>query len=310
MATFGELIHGRKPDVAPFIPTDPLEELKKLLSGELGAFPDITRLGDAYQSTMMGYLQNALGPDFLSSLKTGASGAQDELTRARQFLTGDLPPDVMANVFRHSAFQNLGSGLGGSPAGAANQARQLGLSQIDLIKTGAGLLDEGTNAAQRWAQIASGTILDPKSQLYSPDWFSNFMAQQNAMKQATKQLRYNVAAAPDPAWADRAKLFANLTGSLLGAGGAGNSMNAYGTNFGGMSGAGGVAGAMGGPSGMMAGMYGSGALGGSTANFGQAGNPGFLSNFWNSYNSTDPNNTGQGVGGMFGNFLGGIFNAG
>jgi len=68
---------------------------------------------------------------------------------------------------------------------------------------------------------------------------------------------------------------------------------------------------MGGPSGMGAGMYGYGSLGPATANFGQPGNnQGFLSNFWNSYNSTNPNNTGIGAGGALGNWLGGIFNAG
>jgi hypothetical protein len=308
--TFGEKIHGMKPEVADFIPTDPIEQLKKMLAGETGAFPQITGLSDLYQKYMMSALDQAI-PGFSDLFKTGGEDTQALLGRAGQFLTGDLPPDVMSDVFRQSAFQNIGSGLWGSPGGSANQARQLGISKLDLINKGAGLLESGTNAAQRWAQIASGTILNPAQQLYSPDWFSNFMATQNQLRQATKQLKYNTAAAPDPAWADRAKLFATLTGSFAGAQGAGNSMNSFGQNFSGMgAGMGGAAGAMGGPSGMMAGMYGGGTLGQGQANFGQPQNQGFLQNFWNSYNSTDPTNKGVGIGGGIGNWLGGIFNAG
>src|SRR4029077_14129898 len=203
--TFGEKIHGMKPEVADFIPTDPIEQLKKMLAGETGAFPQITGLSDLYQKYMMSALGQGL-PGFSARFKTGGADTQSLLNRAGQFLTGELPPDVMSQVFRQSAFQNLGSVLLVSPGGAASQARQLGLSSLDLMKQGAGMLESGTNAAQRWAQIASGTILNPSQQLYSPDWFSNFMATQIQLKQATKQLKYNTAAAPDPAWADRAKL--------------------------------------------------------------------------------------------------------
>lgn len=313
MATFGELIHGRKPDVAAFRPTDPIEELKKLLSGEIGAFPQITQLSDLYQKYMMGALDQAV-PGFTDLLKTGGKDTQSVLDRAGQFLTGELPPDVMSKVFRQSAFQNLGSGLLGSAAGSANQARNLGLTSLDLMKQGAGMLETGTNAAQRWAQIASGTILPPSQQLYSPDWFSNFMATQNQLKQATQQMRYNVAAAPDPAWADRAKLFASIVGMAAGGGMGGGGMNptgAYAQNFGGMNvGQGYNFGGQGG-TGDFKGIIGPPGQ----ANFGQPqntymGNPGFGQNFMNSFNSTDPNNTGQGIGGMFGNWLGGIFNAG
>jgi hypothetical protein len=304
MATFGELIHGRKPEIADFRPTDPIEELKKLLAGETGAFPEITGLSDLYQKYMLGALDQAV-PGFTGLLKTGGADTQTLLDKAGQFLTGELPPDVMSQVFRQSAFQNLGSGLIGSPGGSANQARQLGLTSLDLTKQGAGLLETGTNAAQRWAQIASGTILNPAQQLYSPDWFANFMATQNQLKQATQQLRYNTEAAPDPAWADRAKLFASITGSFAGAQGAGNSMNTYSSTFGGGGGQFGGAGAG-------AGWGGKNTVGSGQVNFGQPDNTnqGFLQNFSNAWKSPDPNYQTQGVGGNLGGWLGGIFNAG
>jgi len=317
MATFGELIHGRKPDVAPFIPTDPMEELQKMLSGEIGDWGQITDLSNLYQQYMLGALDTAV-PGFTGLLKTGAAGTQDELTRARQFLSGELPPDIMSNVFRQSAFQNLGSGLYGSPAGGANQARQLGLSSLDLIKQGAGLLDEGTNASQRWAQIASGTILPPSQQLYSPEWFTNFMAQQNQLRQATKQFRYNVAAQPDPAWADRAKLFASIVGMAAGGGMGGGGLNptgSYAQNMAALNAGGGAAnwsGNVAQGAGYPAGTGWGGVGPQGQAYFGQAGNtnPGFFGNFSNAWQSTDPNYQTQGAGGALGGWLGGIFNQG
>jgi hypothetical protein len=303
MATFGELIHGRKPDVAPFIPTDPMAELQKLLSGEITDFPQITQLSDLYQKYMMGALDQAI-PGFTDSMKTGGADTQALLGRAGQFLTGNLPPDVMAKTFRDSAFQNLGSGLMGSPAGGANAARNLGLTSLDVMKQGAGFLDAGTNAAQRWAQIASGTILPPSQQLYSPEWFTNFMAQQNQAKQNTQQFRYNVAAQPDPAWADRAKLFASITGSFAGAQGAGNSMNTYSQLYGG-GGAGGS-----GPTNWGSNMGQGTGAGGGYPGVGPQGQANFGTNFSNAWSSPDPNYQTQGVGGALGGYLGGIFNQG
>lgn len=308
MATFGELIHGRKPHVAPFISTDPIAELKKLIQGEIGAFPEITNLSDLYQKYMMGALDQAI-PGFTDLFKTGGEDTQALLSQAKPLIEGQLPPDVMDKVFRQSAFQNLGSGLLGSPMGGANSARNLGLTSLDLMKQGAGMLESGTNAAQRWAQIASGTILPPSQQLYSPDWFANFMAQQNQLKMAHNQFRENIAAQPDPAWADRAKLFASIVGMV--GGGMGGGMNPTGYSqqyFAGQGGQG-----QGGPT--MGPGYDSGknVIGPpGQANFGtpENTNMGFLQNFMNSYNSTSPTNTGTGAGGMFGNWLGGIFNQG
>lgn len=304
MATFGELIHGRKPEIAPFIPTDPIQQLQALLKGETGAFPQITQLSNLYQNYMLGALNQAI-PGFTDLMKQGGENAAQTEKNALALQQGQLPPEDIAAMFRTSAAQNLGSGLLGSPAGNANALRNLGIGVLQGQQMGAQLAETGTNAAQRWAQIASGTILPPSQQLYSPEWFTNFMAQQHQAEQATRQMRYNVAAAPDPAWADRAKMFASIVGMATGAGGGlGNSIGqSYNSSFGGM-GAGGAQNWMG--------NYGQG-TGMQQANFGNPQNtynPGFFSNFSQSYQSTDPNNTGRGFGGYLGNLFGGIFNAG
>lgn len=215
MASISELIHGRKPEVAPFIPTDPLEELQKLLRGEITSWDEITQLSDLFQTYMLGAYEKAI-PGFQDILKQGGADTASLLQTAEPLTRGEVPEDVAKEVFRRSAFLALGAGTLGGPMGTALAARNLGLTSLDLINQGANLLNAGGNAAQRWQQIASGTILPPSSQLYSPEWFSNFRAQQRAAKQATKQLKYNVEAAPDPAWAERAQLLASYGGMALG----------------------------------------------------------------------------------------------
>lgn len=295
MATFGELIHGRKPDVAPFISTDPLEMLKKLLSGEIQDWPQITELSNLYQTYMMDAIGQAV-PGFSDILKQGGADTQSLLGEAAPLIKGQIPEDVKNQVLRSSAYQNLQSGGGGQFLNSL-QARDLGTTSLGLMQQGASMLGEGTNAAQRWQQMALGTILPPSSQMYSPEWFSTFMAQQNAAKQATKQLRYNTAAAPDPAWADRANLFASIIGMYAG-GGMGGGLKAtgsYDSTFGHSLGGG----------------Y---ASPGATGGYGQSmsglqtplNNPGFFSNFSQTYNN--PGAPSTGFGGTMGNWAGSLFN--
>lgn len=300
MATFGELIHGRKPEVAPFIPTDPIAMLKKLLSGEIKDWPQIEQLGNLYQTYMTQGIEK-LFPNFSDVLSQGGIDTQNLLQSAEPLTRGELPEDVKQQVLRSSAYQGLMAGTLGGPMGAALGARDLGLTSLDLMKQGAGLLGEAGNAAQRWAGLASGTMMNPSSQMYSPQWFSQFMAEQNAAKQATKQLRYNVAAAPDPAWADRAKLFASILGMAGGGmmgGGAGNAATgAYAQNFSNLMGGGG--------DGMSYNQFAQ-TSGGMPQNFGYGQNlygggqnPGFFTNFGTAAAGGDQ----TGIGGWLGSFF-------
>jgi hypothetical protein len=314
MATFGELIHGRKAEFAPLHILDPTDLLRQMLGGEIQDWPQIQQIGDLFQNYMVSGIEN-LVPNFSDLLKEGGTAAQTLLDQALPLERGEIPEDVRQQVYRSGAFQSLGAGTAGSPMSSALTARDLGLTSLDLMKQGAGLAEAGGNAAQRWAGLASGTMLNPQSQMYSPEWFAQFRQQQETAKTASKQLRYNLAAQPDPAWADRAKMFANILGMVGGGGmgGGGGLGGAIGSGYAANAAALGGAGGMGGP--------GMGLGGGYPASYspysmqsnlnpGLGQNPGFLSNFMNSYNSTSPTNTGQGFGGMLGNWLGGIFNAG
>jgi hypothetical protein len=216
MASLADLIHGQKPQIAPFEPTDPIAELQKLLLGESQDWPQIAGLSDMYQTYMTDAFNKLF--DFSDITKQGGIDTDALLKAAQPLIMGDIPKDTAAQVLRSSAARGLSSGLLGSPAGQSIDPLQLGLTSLDLKQMGAGLVGAGTNAAQRWQQIAQGAMLPPSANLYSPEWFTQFIAQQNAARQATKQERYNVAAAPDPAISGIAGTIMNLVGAYLGHG--------------------------------------------------------------------------------------------
>jgi len=307
MATFGELIHGRKAKFAPLHLVDPIEMLKQMLSGEIQDWPQIQALGNLFQDYMVSGIEN-LVPQFSDILKEGGATTQSMLEEAAPMIRGEIPDDVKAQVARNSAFQALMSGSMGGPMGTAITARDLGLSSLDIMQKGAGLASMAGNAAQRWAGLASGTMLNPQTQLYSPDWYTTFRQQQETAKTASKQLRYNMEAQPDPAWKDRAQMFANIVGMVAGGGAMGG-----GGGLGGAIGSGYAANAaaLGGGTGdfknVAANPYASAGLQGNlNPGLGQpTQNPGFFTNFWNAYQNQNPQQQFTGLGGWFGSLLGG-----
>lgn len=230
MASISDLIHGKKPEVAKFVETDPIEQLQKLLRGEISSWDDITQLSNLYQDYMMGAYEAAI-PGFADILSQGGADTLSLLQSAAPLIEGEIPEDVKSQVLRSSAFQSLMGGTAGSPMASALQARDLGLTSLDLMNKGANLLTAGGNSAQRWASLAQGTILPPTASMYSPAWFAEFQANQEAQRLANKQFQFNVEAAPDPAWRDRAELLASYGGMALG-GGIGGGGKGTGTTMG------------------------------------------------------------------------------
>lgn len=225
MAGIETLIHGRKPEIAKFKATDPIEMLQKLLSGEITDWPQIQQLSDLFQQQQF---QQMGGVDLWKGiLGLGGEDTQKTLEQARSMLGGNIPQDVADKVMRSSAFQSLGAGSLGGPMGSALAARNLGLTSLDMIKQGADLATSGGNAAQRWASLAQSTMLPPSSYLYSPQWFTQYMAQQEQAREAQKQRQFNTDAAPDPAAAGIAGTVTGIIGAIYGHGGGGNNYSDY-----------------------------------------------------------------------------------
>ncbi len=210
-------VFGSKPAVAPYTPTDFSAEQTKALTENIGAFPDITQLGDLYQQYMLGGL-NAQIPGFSNILASGGKTTQEMLDAAAPLLRGEIPQDVQDQVQRSTAYQSLMSGTAGSGMSRALTARDLGLTSLGLEQQGAQLATEGGNAAQRWAGLAEGTMLNPSSMLITPQQQAALTMQNNLYKQSTQQYANNVAASPDPVAKGISDTIMSLVGAYLGHG--------------------------------------------------------------------------------------------
>lgn len=93
---------------------------------------------------------------------TGAARTA-ELASILPLLSGRLPPDVANEVMRAASASNLGLGIGGSQMGQFNTARQLGLTSLNAIGMGSGLLSGllGTMRLANTPGVQSFTGPDP-----------------------------------------------------------------------------------------------------------------------------------------------------
>ena len=190
-------------------------------------WPEIQQLSQLFQQNQF----EQMGFDLPGLLSLGGENAAQTEKNALAWQKGEIPQEAQDALRRFGAQQNLTSGMGfwNPSAGGANQIRNFfsgpgGL--LDYQKAGIDAAAAGGNATQRWQQIAQGTMLPQSAYLYSPQYFNDFMAKQAAAKRDALQQKYNIAAQPDPAWADRAELAGNILGLYAGGnGGAGSSMN-------------------------------------------------------------------------------------
>lgn len=210
-------IFGQKPQIAGFQDVILGDEQIRALLADLKAFPQIEQLGNLWQNYMLAGIEHAV-PGF-GGLLSGITGTtQEELKQAGDLMKGIIPEDVMSNTFRSGAMQNLLSGLGGSPIGSANQARQLGLTSLDMINQGANLLG---NASQRWGQLASfgqSTLAPIQQMLITPQQQAAQTESNRLIQRQIQQERFNVAAAPDPVMKGLSDIVMYLTGQYLGHG--------------------------------------------------------------------------------------------
>lgn len=224
-----ELVFGSKPEVAPYTPTHyPQEQLKTILAN-ISAFPDIEQLGNLYEQYMMGAFNEAI-PGFSDILSSGGNVTREMLAQSQSLLEGKVPQDVQDQIRRQDALTSM---LSGGPGGAsALTSRDLGLTSLNLINQGANLAGQAGNAAQRWAGIAQGMIMNPAGMMFTPQQQVQQEEFNRIMQQTTKQLGYNIAAAPDPAAAGISGTIMNLLGAYLGhgmGGGGGSITPSYGS---------------------------------------------------------------------------------
>ena len=198
MASFLDSIFGSKPETIPYTPTDLGASELQAIMDNIDAWPQIENLGGLFENYMLNAFDTS-GFDLGSILRQGGMETQTELSQADPLLHGKIPQDVIDQIQRSSAFTNLLSGSSGSPMGEANTARNLGLTSLDLINQGAGLVSSAGQSARTFGGLASGLIMSPSGMMVTPQQQAALTMQNNLYNQATKQLQANIAAAPDPA---------------------------------------------------------------------------------------------------------------
>jgi hypothetical protein len=221
-------VFGEKPTVPPWKNISLAQQQLASLQGNIAAMPDITKLGDLYQSYLTDQM-NTLLPGYSDLLKSGAASAQQELDLSKSLLSGQIPQDVQDLVQRNSAYGAMQGGFAGSQMSGNLTARNLGLTSLDLMGQGANMAAQGGNAAQRWAGLASNQVMNPGAFYTNPQQMFQDTMQNQTMKWNRDMMAANVAAAPDPAAKGISDTIINLIGAYLGkgGGGGGTAANSY-----------------------------------------------------------------------------------
>lgn len=210
-------VFGSRPEIARWKKLHPDQEQQLSLLGNIGNFDDIAKLGELYKNYLVDQ-QESLLPGYSDTLAKGEAGASRMLDVGNELLTGGIPQDVKDQVLRSSAYRSLSGGFAGGGMSGNLTARDLGLTSLDLMRQGADMIGRGGNSAQQWASMARGDIMNPASQFVSPQDTMNFDLQNSVLKQQSRQMQYNRAAAPSPAAAGISNTIMGLLGMYLGGG--------------------------------------------------------------------------------------------
>ncbi len=190
-------IFGSKPKVAKKKKVSPTEEAGKAIAGNIENLPELTKLGNLYSASELEQL-NKIIPGFSDTLTAGGAATKTLLGNAQTYLEGEIPQDVQDAVQRSSAYQALQGGYAGSPMAGALTARDLGLTSLDLQKTGANMLGQGLNSAQGWDSLSRRNMLDPGSMMIGAGQQLQNAQVEAFAEQQQRQNQYNINAQPDP----------------------------------------------------------------------------------------------------------------
>lgn len=207
----GVLGKGKKPQIPTFTPADADEQQRKAIEGNKRVLGDATKLAtdtNVYnQEELRRMLKVAIpGYDDMVAKGTSLIGA---------WMNGELPADVVAQIRRNAAERSGAGGYGGTGMGRNLEARDLGLTSLQLTQ-------QGLSSAERWMaglkNLSVPQAFDVTSMFLSPSQRLN-AAQGNVTGQFNRDLMAaNVAAAPDPMMSAIGNVLSQIGGSFFGAG--------------------------------------------------------------------------------------------
>lgn len=179
-------VFGKRPKVAPFVGTNLSDEQLKAVSANTANAGSINEM------------LNRMIPGFSDLVRQG-------LDTSGSLMRGDLPPEVMDSLMRHSAEMGIARGDAGTQTGDFRSLRNLGIGTLEGMQ-------QGANSMQMWTKLAE-TSYDPF--IVKTMQQAGTTAANNAGTQANQQMKFNVAAAPDPGAAGIFNVDAALGSQML-----------------------------------------------------------------------------------------------
>lgn len=184
-------ITGKKPDVPDFVPIDIGKTQQQTIADNALAFESSSDLASDINSfnseELTKYLRQAI-PGY-DQLVSGVSSNIGSMVK------GEIPQDVQSRIERNAAYRSLAGGFAGSGMARNLEARDLGLTSLQLSQ-------EGNNSAMRWLE-AGRRLLSP--QLYDATNMFLTPTQRYEMESMERDARFNqewtkaqIDAAPDP----------------------------------------------------------------------------------------------------------------
>lgn len=191
VGAFNSGVTGKKPKVPAFRPIDSTVEQGRAIAGNITNFEDARKLVE---------MTNNLNSEQLTTmLRKAIPGYDSIVAKASQnvssLLSGEIPADVQAKINRTAAGRALAGGFGGSGLARNLEARDLGLTSLNLTT-------QGQASAERWLELGrrslSPDFADVSSMFISP-WQKILFEQSERDSQWNRDwLASQVKASPDP----------------------------------------------------------------------------------------------------------------
>lgn len=202
---------GKKPNIPDFPTIDPDAEQRKAIAGNERNFAASAELATKTNAFNQGELQRMLRvaiPNYDELLGKGGKGISS-------MMSGELPQDVVSQIQRNSAERAGAGGFGSTGMGRNLEARDLGLTSLQLTQT-------GLSSAERWMSgLKSLSVpgqFDVASMFLSPAQRIGVQSANNAGRFQRDSMAAQVAAAPDPTMAAIGGMFSQIGGAMFGAG--------------------------------------------------------------------------------------------
>lgn len=196
---------GDKPKVPKLKPLDLGAEQLAAIAQNQKALPYASKLAsdtNVFSQEQVNKMLELAMPGY-SSLRDKATGT------ISSFLSGEIPGDVSNAVKRNTAGRALYGGYGGTGMSRNLEARDLGLTSMDLTT-------KGLDAATRWISSArAAPQFDVSSMFVSPLQRAAFDVQERDTKLSRDWLAAQVKALPDPFMRALGQAFINDEGAIM-----------------------------------------------------------------------------------------------